>query len=217
MRIDLHIHTSFSRDSDITPEELIEKALDENIQCLGICDHKTIKGALLMQRLAFSKPILIIPGIEIETKVGDVLALGVKKEIPDGLTFEKTVYEIKKQDGFIIIPHPFGKPLPFRGSLHHPEINAIEGINGAALEILNQKVIKISPKLNKPLIANSDAHSIDEFGKIFFEIPNGASNQNDVFKAIKKNKIIIPKEISPLRAPRKINNILRRLYLKYLM
>ncbi len=215
MRVDFHIHTSFSRDSSIVPEELIEKALDENIQCLAICDHKTINGALLTMRLAFSKPILIIPGIEISTKAGDVLALGIKRKISDGLSFEKTISEIKKQNAFVIIPHPFGKPTPFKSSLNHPEIHAIEGINGATLKILNKKVFKISHKLNKPLIANSDAHSIEEFGNVFFEIPDGAQNQNDVFKAIVENKITIPEEISSLKDSIKINNVFKRLYCKH--
>lgn len=73
-RIDLHIHTSESDGTD-TPEQLIKKAVEENVMLLSITDHNTISG---YQKLAHSKelkefPGRIIPGVEFCTNFNSLL------------------------------------------------------------------------------------------------------------------------------------------------
>ena len=44
---DLHNHTTFSYDGSNTPEEIIENAIANGIECVGITDHQFSIGAEL--------------------------------------------------------------------------------------------------------------------------------------------------------------------------
>jgi len=65
-KIDLHTHTTAS-DGDLTPAQIIDQAIQENLSTIAITDHDTTAG--LKEAIDYSKdkPIEIIPGIEIGT------------------------------------------------------------------------------------------------------------------------------------------------------
>ena len=65
LRIDLHAHTTFS-DGDLTPEELVQRAVARRIAALSITDHDSIE-ALPLARAAAGSALELIPGIEIST------------------------------------------------------------------------------------------------------------------------------------------------------
>lgn len=65
--IDLHCHSVFS-DGALTPEELIQKALDNQLQCLSLTDHDTVDGYVALNQAALKTNIKIINGIELSTR-----------------------------------------------------------------------------------------------------------------------------------------------------
>ena len=68
MNIDLHIHTSKS-DGILTPREVIDEAMKNNVNVISICDHDTIE-AYTDSLLEYAKKnnIKLIYGVEISTK-----------------------------------------------------------------------------------------------------------------------------------------------------
>ncbi len=68
MNIDLHIHTSKS-DGILTPKEVIDEAMKNNVNVISICDHDTIE-AYTDSLLEYAKKnnIKLIYGVEISTK-----------------------------------------------------------------------------------------------------------------------------------------------------
>lgn len=67
-RYDFHSHTKAS-DGDLTPEELIERAIEKGINVLAITDHDTCDGLLQARRYLIEneRPIELINGVEIST------------------------------------------------------------------------------------------------------------------------------------------------------
>lgn len=67
--IDLHIHTNMS-DGEYSPKEIIDMAIKNNVKVLAITDHDTI-DAYTEDVLLYAKQnnILLIPGVEISTKI----------------------------------------------------------------------------------------------------------------------------------------------------
>ncbi|MDP5211516.1 PHP domain-containing protein [Pseudoalteromonas tunicata] len=69
MKYDLHSHTLFS-DGSLTPEQLIDRAIEKKVDVLAITDHDTINA--LAQSHAYIKdnqlPLTLIDGVEISTK-----------------------------------------------------------------------------------------------------------------------------------------------------
>ena len=64
--IDMHMHTYYS-DGDLSPNELIEKALKNNIGTMAITDHNTIEGLRNFDN-SYKDKIEIINGIELSAK-----------------------------------------------------------------------------------------------------------------------------------------------------
>lgn len=67
--IDLHIHTNCS-DGQLSPMEVIDKAVDNHVSVISIADHDTIDAySDELFEYAKEKGIRIIPGVEISTKI----------------------------------------------------------------------------------------------------------------------------------------------------
>jgi predicted metal-dependent phosphoesterase TrpH len=168
---------------------MVDAALKKGVDCLAVTDHNEIKGALEAIEYAKGKPILIIPGIEIKTKDGDILALNVKEKIPNKLSAKETIKKIKEVGGLAIIPHPFGWFCSFRGQLEKifNEIDGIEVLN-ASLFGGNGKASVFAKKYGLPFTAGSDAHFPNFVGKCYLEIPGENLSLEEVLKKIKNRE-----------------------------
>lgn len=65
--IDLHTHTTAS-DGEKSPKELIDLAIEKNIDTLAITDHDTVDGLQLSLDYSKDKNIFVIPGIELNAQ-----------------------------------------------------------------------------------------------------------------------------------------------------
>jgi len=199
MNCDFHIHTGYSFDSNSSPKEIVDKAIKEGIDCLGITDHGEVKGALEAMEYAKGKPILIIPGIEVKSKEGDILGLNVKEKIPNGLSAKETIKRIKERGGFVVIPHPFGLFCKFRGNLKEliKEIDAIEILNASIFGNGNEIAKKFAKENNLPFTVGTDSHFPNFIGKCYLEIPGENLSIKEIFERIKKKEgRIVSKEVS---------------------
>jgi predicted metal-dependent phosphoesterase TrpH len=189
MKCDFHIHSYYSYDGSSSPEEIIKDAIKKGIDCIAITDHEEIKGAMEAQKKA-ADSILIIPGIEIKSRQGDILGLNVKNVIPKGLTAKDTIKKIKEQGGVVVIPHPFAAFYPFKGNLENilELIDAIEVLNGSTFQRDNKKALDFVKKHNLPFIAGSDAHCSKEIGQVYLEIPGNNLSIEQVLEAVKNKK-----------------------------
>jgi predicted metal-dependent phosphoesterase TrpH len=72
---DLHVHTHASYDWDSgckdRAEEIVKKAIAENISVIAITDHHTVAGIDEIVKAAKGKDITILPGVELRTDKGN--------------------------------------------------------------------------------------------------------------------------------------------------
>jgi len=191
MKADLHVHTCYSYDSISSPQEIVKAALKKGLDCIAICDHGEINGAFEAIKFASGKPILVIPGIEIKTKQGDILGLNVKKIIPNNLSAKQTIQQIKKAGGFVVIPHAFGFNCSFKGNLENliGLIDAIEVLSANIFRRGNQKALDFAKKHDLALIADSDAHTPEFVGRAYLEVPGHDLSIQEIFKKIKNKNV----------------------------
>ncbi len=65
--IDLHTHTDES-DGSLSPQELVERAVADGLEALGICDHDTLTGCDMAAPIARRAGLELVYGIELSTK-----------------------------------------------------------------------------------------------------------------------------------------------------
>jgi hypothetical protein len=188
LKYDLHTHTFYSKCSNMKPEILLKTAKKHKLNGIAVTDHGTIKGALNVKRLNKDKNFEVIVGEEVSTQYGDVLAYYLKKQIKT-TDFFKLVEEVKKQNGLVIIPHPFRATLlptyKFKLSLDKvkDKIDAIECFNARMIFSQdNKKADNLANKLNIAKTGGSDAH-------FKFEIATGYTLfEGNLRKAFKNRK-----------------------------
>jgi len=104
IKVDMHIHTSYSPDSLLPIDDLLRTCDGKGIDCVAVVDHDTAEGGLKLYELAPSK---IIVGEEIHTTLGEIIGLFLKENIQPWLSPMETVERIKAQGGLVYLPHPF--------------------------------------------------------------------------------------------------------------
>jgi predicted metal-dependent phosphoesterase TrpH len=168
---DFHIHTRFSRDSLLTEERFIERAIERGLTHVAITNHNNVEGAIAVRdkvaELGLADRLFVILGEEVSTADGEVVGLFLERTIPRGLSANETADEIHRQGGLVSIPHPFD---PFRAShiREGPLRNLAEVRKIDMVEIFNCRVTfqrhnadaaEFAARYGIPGIAASDTHS----------------------------------------------------------
>ncbi len=66
MKVDLHIHTSYS-DGAFSPEKVIDTAIEAGLDAIAVTDHDNVLSFAIAHDYAKDKSIEILPGVEINT------------------------------------------------------------------------------------------------------------------------------------------------------
>ncbi len=191
LKADLHIHTEYSMDCKTPLDKVINRCLDRGINCIAIADHGTIEGALKMQTIA---PFPVIVAEEIMTPHGEIMGMFLKEGIPSGFSVAETISRIKAQGGMVCIPHPFGV-LGRRGFNSKMIEEIVEEID--IIEVFNSrtpflwylaKAQAFAQKYGIPKSAGSDAHTPNEIGNAYVEMPE-FNGRDDFLNALVKANI----------------------------
>ena len=106
-RADLQLHSDLG-DGLASPEAILDAAERAGLDVIALTDHDDIRGAFLLRDIAArrSSPVEIVPGVEITTRSGHLLALWIEDEIPMFAALAETVARIHRAGGVAIVPHP---------------------------------------------------------------------------------------------------------------
>lgn len=184
LKIDLHVHTCYSYDSVISPKELVYYARKCGLDAVAVTDHDRLDGAL---RIAKETDFLIIPGVEVSSQNGHIVALDVQETIPKGLSAEETVDKIHQAKGTAVACHPKAFFKRSLGNHTYGGFDAVEVINSSALPFgySVKQAKQLASRLNLPQVAGTDAHYGPEIG-CAYTLVNAEPNVDDVIKAISK-------------------------------
>jgi len=199
---DLHIHSIYSYDATTTVRAILKQAADVELDVIAITDHDEFRGSLEAQQLAPNFGVEVIPGAEISTSDGHLVALFIKTLPPAGMSIIDTLLHIGDQGGLAIVPHPFNN-LPgslsmeaVLGALTHQQAKIpLKGIE--TYNMGTQNFDKVARKLSVFLpfskIASSDAHIYWAVGAGRTEFPG--KTMQDLRTALENNTTVpIPYE-----------------------
>jgi predicted metal-dependent phosphoesterase TrpH len=220
LKFDLHCHSRFSADGVAEPEEMIAEARRKGLSGIAITDHNTCGCVDYFEQKGLINPeglpvddFLIIPGQEITTSAGHLLALGVRLPDLKGILPQDAVAVIHKCGGLAIPPHPYDL---FRAGLREPildllDIDAVEVFNAAiSFKKFNRNAYEYAQRRGLPMTASSDAHDSQALGTAYTILDLEKFTLANVMAAIIQGGRLSQHYLSPKAALRKTwNNVFR--------
>lgn len=190
---ELHCHSALSHDGRDPVELLLEQAREVGLDALAVTDHDAISASLEAVDLAPEYHLLGIPGVEVTSAAGHVLALGVTELVPSGLTFSETVERIREAGGAAIVPHPFQRTRS--GVAHNisraalADVDAIEVYNSRLLTgRANRRAQRFAEEHGLPMTAGSDAHIAEMVGQAPTTLDVEDASTSSVVEAIRAGR-----------------------------
>ena len=172
MKWETHCHTIYSNrsrqgfDALNTPREMIEAAIGKGLQGMIMTDHDNVKGGLLGRKAAREyEDFQVIPGAEVSSRSGHILAIGIETNVPKGLGIEETVEKIHDLGGIAIASHPFSSRV--RPSLGEEclKTDGVEAFNATNRGLANARAASLARANGRPVTAGSDSHWVRTVGK----------------------------------------------------
>ncbi len=177
-KADLHIHSEYS-DGMATVEEILEYVEHKtDLDLIAITDHDMFDGADVARELAAKRHyrFRVLPGMEVTTIEGHLLALGLDKPVRSLQPLDHTIAQVHEQGGVVIVPHPMSwliRSVGRRGILriHNDRDDQVyfDGfevmnpsfagkVTSAQADLLNQQILHLAPT------GGSDAHTLNMIG-----------------------------------------------------
>ncbi|MEO6396910.1 MAG: PHP-associated domain-containing protein [Tepidiformaceae bacterium] len=177
-KADLHIHTRVS-DGMSTIEQVLEYAEHHtDLDVIAVTDHEDATGGLRARELAASRGyrVQVVPGAEITTRHGHLLALYIEATPKSFRGLESTVEMVHAQGGLAILPHPMSwltrsvsrRTIERVIAAAEPGIafDAIEAANPSPAGLLTGSLARhLNARLwHLPEVGGSDAHHLPHLG-----------------------------------------------------
>ena len=189
MKADLHVHSCFSEDGHSTPEEILARAKELGFGCIAITDHNSFESFELVKGY---DDIIFVPGEEVGSAEGHIVALGIDREIPKHLSIKETIDLIHEAGGIAIAAHPYRwwTGLGEKNTLRYADqFDGIEGYNARSTKKHNDKSFKLAKENGKCMTAGSDAHKPEFIGDGYTVLPDDCKTWQDAIQAIRDGKV----------------------------
>ena len=173
LAVDLHVHSEDSCDGRTPIEVLLEQARSVGLDAIAVTDHDAIFQSLRAAALAPAYGLIGIPGVELSTADGHLLAIGVEELLPPGEPLGETIARVRDLGGVAVVPHPFQR---FR---HGVRKRRLRSTDPDAIEVYspwlftgyeNRRAKRFARRREYPQVAGSDAHLARMVGRAYTEI-----------------------------------------------
>ena len=175
-RADLHMHTTVS-DGLMSVQALLDHVARRGcLDVIAITDHDRLDASLWAYARRNRYPFEIVPGVEVSSAEGHVLALWMTTPIPTGMSMSETVAAIHEAGGLAILAHPFFAQMgevrrAWRAYKHDHAYLVRAGLDGletfnASVVIpgSNRKAAHVAAQIGLAATGGSDAHTLNAVG-----------------------------------------------------
>lgn len=169
--IDPHVHSEGSYDSRESVELILEHVRDIDLDGVVVTDHDAIEESLRAVELAPEYGLLGIPGVEVSTRDGHLLAIGVETRPQRGQPLDETVECVRDLGGVAIVPHPFQRSRHGVRRRRLTDCDAVEVYNSMVFTgYRNRQADTFATAAGYSKVGASDAHFLPNVGRAYTEI-----------------------------------------------
>ncbi|HEV8049802.1 MAG TPA: CehA/McbA family metallohydrolase [Thermoplasmata archaeon] len=190
LRLDLHLHSTYSPDSRLPLPTAVEQLGAQGLHGFALTDHNTVAGHAALQALSERYPqYRFIPGIEVSTKEGHLLALGLAEVPPLHRPVAETVEWVEAHGGVAVPAHParhahgIGRRLAER-----LRVPALETLNGHNSQVANARATLIAAQRSLGETGGSDAHDARGVGRGYTVFPDGVDRVADLLEELRQRR-----------------------------
>lgn len=159
LSIDCHVHTADSYDSTATVERVIRRAEKTGLDGFVVTDHDRIERSQRAAARASDFGLIGIPGVEVSTADGHLLAIGVTSQPDPGRPLDETVETVRDGGGIAVIPHPFQRSRHGVSAAVISDCDGVEVFNAHSLTgVRNRQAERFAATYDYPRFGGSDAH-----------------------------------------------------------
>ncbi len=201
-RVELHSHSQGDPVDTHLSHNLIEhidRAKEVGLNAIAITWHRKVCSDPKAYAYARERGILLIPGMEADVDHRHVVILNLADgDLPGEPTWAQIrALRVRKPQVFVLAPHPFYPHPSCLGSTINDHVDAIDAIEWCMLHV-NWLPSRINPNLRaarwarkhrKPLVACSDAHTLNAIGKNASTVEAGEFTVDSIFDGIRAGRV----------------------------
>ncbi len=188
VRLDLHVHSTFSPDSRLSLQAIVGRLSYCGLKGFALTDHNTVRGNEDLAEAQSKYPAyLFLPGVEVSTVEGHLLAYGLREAPPMHRPVVETIEWVKAHGGEAVPAHPFRRSHGVgRKVVECVAVSAIEGRNGHNSEIANLRAEDVAARRGLGTTGGSDAHALADLGRAFTEFDAAVASVDDLLEGLRK-------------------------------
>jgi predicted metal-dependent phosphoesterase TrpH len=190
LRLDLHVHSRHSPDSSLSLEVLARRIPYTGLRGFALTDHNSVTGLAELPELRRLHPTyLFLPGVEVSTVEGHLLAYGVSESPPPHRPIAETVEWVRAHGGEPVLAHPYRLRHGVGARLAESvAVTGIEARNGHNSEVVNARAELLAARRGLAATGGSDVHAIGDLGRAYTCFPEDAVTVDDLLEAIRRRR-----------------------------
>lgn len=201
---DPHVHSEASFDGRDSVELILEQAASVGLDGVAITDHDEIWASLEAVERAQAYDLVAIPGVEVSSAAGHILALGVEELIEAGRPFAETIAAIRDKGGLAVVPHPYQESRSgVLANISRDELaiaDAIEVYNSRLLTgRANRQARRFATRRGLPTTAGSDAHICEMVGQAVTNIDPPERTVEAILEEVRAGRTSVDGKRTPWR------------------
>ncbi len=197
---DGHVHSGRSHDGGDSYEAIFERAVQRGLNAIALTEHNEFdypraRAVLDAMKAEGRVPggFVLVPGEEISTLEGHVLAYFISYRVEPGMSAAETIRAIHAQGGLAVAAHPSGRGgvgietarrLPFDG------VELRNGANIFPLDLARELEAAEQGYEGKFVLANSDTHGAEGVGFFFSRLEVDERSPEGLRKALESRRTV---------------------------
>ncbi|MGD2141872.1 MAG: CehA/McbA family metallohydrolase [Candidatus Bathyarchaeota archaeon] len=190
LRIDLHLHTTASIDSNVSFDEAARRCKELGLDGFAVTDHDTLTE--IPPNFSESNGLIVVPGMEITARGAHIATYDIQEPIRMKLDMGETVDKIHDQGGIAVVSHPYSVLRTWVNGreVEKAGFDCVEVANAYQFPYrwMERKNRDLAERLGLPETGGSDAHILKTVGRAYTILEVTEKSTDAVLEAIRRGK-----------------------------